>query len=109
MYSVYHDTFRITYNGYYVDTSNLNDQSYRIFVWFLHSYTSKKERFTHTKFGQKSNSSITGGYLTARFIDCQNLYVLLKYTIHISSEITGGYLTAKFFDFGFFFQNLENW
>ena len=50
---------------------------------------------------------ITGGYLTARFSDCQNLYELLKYTIHISSYITGGYLTAKFFDFGFFFQNLD--
>ena len=59
--------------------------------------------------------TLAGGYLTVRFIDCQNLYVLLKYTIHISSEITGGYLTAKFFDFGilfskfgFVFQNLEN-
>jgi hypothetical protein len=27
---------------------------------------------------KKSYSSITGGYLTARFIDCQNLYELLK-------------------------------
>ena len=50
---------------------------------------------------------ITGGYLTARFIDCQNLYELLKYTIHISSEITGGYRSVKFLDFGFFFQNLD--
>ena len=55
------------------------------------------------KYDASKHEQYSDDMLTARFIDdCQTLYELFKKTIHISSYITGGYLTAKFLDFGTF-------